>query len=99
MLQTVITSVVIASLLSAGGAYVSTSVMSAELDRAQADLTSAEVTITLNREQLVALKAAKAVADERDDQRWDDVKQELSKIRVTQGKILLALPERWRESD
>lgn len=99
ILQTVITSVIVASLLSGGGVFVSVKVMGADLDRAKTDLAEAETTIRTNREELVALKAAKGVSDERDAQRWDDVKAELIKIRSTQEKILRALPDRWRAAE
>lgn len=88
MLQTVITSVIVASLLSGGGVFVSVKVMGADLDRAKTDLAEAETTIRTNREELVALKAAKSVSDERERERWDDVKGELVKLRSNQTKIL-----------
>ena len=99
MVQSVITSVVVATLLSAGGVFVSVKVMGSELDRAQRDLEATAATVTTNREELIGLKAAKKVADERDVERWEAVKTELENIRVIQGQILGALPDRWRSSD
>lgn len=99
MTQTIIASIIIATVLSAVGVGVSVQVIDAELERAQGDVASATEASTSNREELVALKAARAVESQRDDERWDDVRASLVKIRGTQEKILLRLPDRWRQPD
>ncbi len=93
----IMTSVIIAALLSASGAFVSVKVMSSDLERAKIDLSETSTTVIRLDREMVGFRAAKNVADERDANRWTRIEAELAGIHATQSKILRALPSRWRD--
>jgi hypothetical protein len=92
------TSILAATLLSFGAAYVSIRVMSAELDRAKADLADLSYTTRQHAIDLAQLKAIASASIAAEAERWEEIKRRLSAIEDRQLEILRAMPSLRRDS-